>query len=61
MKKMSEQEIKDYVAAKEWVGCAGYKIEGLLGGFVVQIVGSYSGVIGLPLYETRCLLVGAGV
>ena len=61
MKRLTDREIKDYVASKEWVGCAGYKIEGLLGGFVPQIIGSYSGIVGLPLYETRQLLVGAGV
>jgi len=32
-----------------------------LGGFVKQIIGSYSGVVGLPLYEARNLLMGAGV
>jgi septum formation protein len=61
MKRLTEKEISDYVSSKEWVGCAGYKIEGLLGGFVVQIVGSYSGVVGLPLFEARNLLIGAGV
>lgn len=61
MKRLTEKEIADYVASKEWVGCAGYKIEGLLGGFVVQIIGSYSGVVGLPLFEARNLLIGAGV
>ncbi len=61
MKRLTEDEIINYVATKEWVGCAGYKIEGVLGSFVVQITGSYSGVVGLPLYEARCLLNGAGV
>lgn len=42
-------------------GVAGYKIEGLLAGFVKKIIGSHSGVIGLPLYETRNLLNGAGI
>ena len=37
------------------------KIEGLLAGFVKQIIGSYSGVVGLPLFETRNLLIGAGI
>lgn len=61
MKRLSNEEIKDYVATKEWVGCCGYKIEGLLEGFVRKIMGSYSGVVGLPLYETRNLLMGKGV
>ena len=61
MKKLTEEEINEYVASKEWCGCAGYKIEGKLAGFVRQIIGSYSSVVGLPLFETRNLLVGAGV
>lgn len=61
MKRLSEREISDYVASKEWVGCAGYRIEGLMGGFVKQIIGSYSGIVGLPLYEAKSLLSGAGV
>ena len=61
MKRLTENEIEDYVASKEWIGCAGYKIEGLLGGFVIQMTGSYSGVVGLPLFEARNLLIGAGV
>jgi len=61
MKKMSEKEIKDYVATKEWVGVCGYKIEGLLAGYVRKMVGSFTGVVGLPLYETRNLLIGAGI
>lgn len=61
MKRLSEEEIEDYIVSKEWCGCAGYRIEGLMGGFVEQLIGSYSGVVGLPLYEARNLLIGAGV
>lgn len=61
MKRLSEQEIKDYVACGEWVGCAGYKIEGSLAALVREIKGSYSGVVGLPLFETKNLLNGAGI
>ena len=61
MKKMSKQEILDYVASHEWVGCAGYKIEGRLAALVRKMVGSYSGVVGLPLFETKNLLSGAGI
>lgn len=61
MKHLTEGEIKDYVASKEWVGVCGYKIEGLLAGFVENMVGSFSGVVGLPLFETRNLLIGAGI
>lgn len=61
MKRLNEEEIKGYVAGGEWVGVCGYKIEGELAGFVRKITGSYSGVVGLPLYETRNLLIGAGI
>lgn len=61
MKKLSEEEIRNYVAGHEWVGCCGYKIEGALAAFVTKIIGSYSGVVGLPLFETRNLLSGAGI
>jgi len=61
MKKMSDREIKDYVASNEWVGVVGYSIEGLLGAYVKKIIGSYSGVVGLPLYEAKNLLTGEGV
>ena len=61
MKRLSEEEIKDYVATKEWVGVCGYKIEGILAGYVRNMVGSFTGVVGLPLYETKNLLTGAGI
>lgn len=61
MKKLSNEEIKNYVATQEWVGCCGYKIEGALEAFVKQIVGSYSAIIGLPLYETKNMLNGVGI
>lgn len=61
MKHLTEKEIEEYVQAKEWQGVAGYKIEGMLAGYVKKIIGSYSGVVGLPLYETKNLLNGVGV
>lgn len=61
MKRLSEEEIAEYIAGGEWVGVCGYKIEGMLAGYVRRITGSYSGVVGLPLYETRNLLIGAGI
>jgi septum formation protein len=39
----------------------GYAIQGIGGVFVSELRGSYSGVMGLPLFETACLLAGAGV
>lgn len=61
MKRLSDEDIADYLASGEWDGKAGgYAIQGLAGAFVTEIVGSYSAVVGLPLYETRQLLTGAG-
>ncbi len=60
-KRLSETEAADYIAAGEWRGKAGgYAIQGRAAGFVRQLAGSYSNVVGLPLYETRALLIGAG-
>ena len=61
MKKLTIKEIYDYVESNEWVGCAGYKIEGQLAGFVKKMIGSYSSVVGLPLFEVKNMLNGAGV
>ncbi len=42
-----------YLASGEWRGKAGgYAVQGLAGSFVVKMVGSYTNVVGLPLYET---------
>ena len=60
MKKLTPEEIRAYVATHNWEGACGYKIEDMEA-YVRKIVGSYSGVIGLPLYETRNLLNGIGV
>jgi septum formation protein len=60
-KRLTRQEIESYLASGEWRGKAGaYAIQGLAGSFVVKIVGSYTGVVGLPLYETAALLAGEG-
>ena len=61
VKRMTEDEIKSYVAGHDWVGCSGYRSEGLMEAFVKKIMGSTSGVIGLPLYETKNLLNSAGI
>lgn len=61
VKKMSDKEISEYVATKEWVGACGYRIDGVMDCYMKKIIGSYSGIIGLPMYETRNLLIGAGV
>ena len=50
-----------YLASGEWRGKAGgYAIQGLAGTFVVKLIGSYTNVVGLPLYETTSLLTGEG-
>jgi septum formation protein len=60
-KRLSRDEIDAYLAAGEWRGKAGgYAIQGLAGGFIVKLIGSYSSVVGLPLYETLSLLAGEG-
>jgi septum formation protein len=60
-KRLSEQDIEAYLASGEWRGKAGgYAAQGIAGGFVVKLVGSYSNVIGLPLYEALTLLGGEG-
>ena len=60
-KRLSEQDIEAYLASGEWRGKAGgYAAQGLAGSFIVKIVGSYSNVVGLPLYEVVTLLAGEG-
>ena len=61
MKHLTYEEIEDYLACGEWVGVCGYKIEGRLAAYVTNMVGSYSGVVGLPLNETMNLLRGVGI
>jgi septum formation protein len=59
MKRLHAQELDAYLASGEWKGKAGaYAIQGLAGGFITWINGSYSAVVGLPLAETRALLGG---
>ncbi len=60
-KRLTSAEIAAYLAGDEWRDKAGaYAIQGRAGGFVSSLSGSYSGVVGLPLYETACLLEGLG-
>ena len=60
MKSLSEAEIIDYLESDEWNGKAGgYGIQGRAGAFIHHISGSYTGVVGLPVYETRNLLLAA--
>ena len=60
-KRLSNEDLESYLASGEWRGKAGgYAIQGLAGSFVTKIVGSYTNVVGLPLYETTTLLAGEG-
>ena len=60
-KRLSSAEIDAYLARGEWEGKAGgYAIQGIAEGLISRIQGSHSGVVGLPLYETRTLLRAAG-
>jgi septum formation protein len=61
-KRLSAQEIENYLDSGEWQGKAGgYGIQGLAGAFCTHLNGSFEGVMGLPLYETLCLLEGHGL
>ena len=60
-KRLSLTEAEGYIARGEWQGKAGgYAIQGIAGGFVTDISGSYSAIVGLPLYESASLLEGLG-
>jgi septum formation protein len=59
LRNFSEAELLAYIASGEWKGKAGgYGIQGIAGGFVVKLVGSYTNVVGLPLTEVVNLLNG---
>lgn len=60
-KRLTGDEIDAYIASGEWHGKAGgYAIQGRAEAFVRFLSGSHSGVVGLPLFETRGLLIAAG-
>ena len=50
-KKFTEAEIETLIASKEWENVAAYGIEGLFSSLVKDIQGSYTNIIGLPVYE----------
>lgn len=61
LKRLSNDDIEAYLAAGEWQGKAGgYAVQGLASAFIVKISGSYSNIVGLPLYETVSMLAGEG-
>jgi len=60
--KLTEEEIKRYVATGEPMDKAGaYGVQGRAATFIAKLSGSYSGVVGLPLYETANLLRASGI
>jgi septum formation protein len=60
-KTLSQEELAAYLAGGEWRGKAGgYAIQGSAEGLIAWISGSHSGVVGLPLFETRARLWAAG-
>ncbi len=61
-KRLHADEIEAYIAGGEWQGKAGgYAIQGSAEALIRSISGSYSGIMGLPLYETRSMLLSAGL
>jgi septum formation protein len=61
-KRLSDDEIAAYISSGEWRGKAGgYAIQGRAAAFVPFVNGSYSNIVGLPLFETVQLLKGAGL
>lgn len=61
MKRLTENEITAYLDCGEWQGKAGgYGIQGRAAGYISKLSGSYSNVVGLPLFETRAMLTGLG-
>jgi septum formation protein len=60
-KRLTAAEIAGYLACGEWHGKAGgYAVQGRAAAFIAQLSGSYSNVVGLPLFETAGLLQGLG-
>ncbi len=60
-RRLSGLDIESYLGSGQWRGKAGaYGIQGIAGAFVQKLVGSYTNVVGLPLYETTLLLAGEG-
>lgn len=60
-KRLETDEIRQYLDSNEWKGAAGgYTIQGMASKFVKFIQGSYTNVVGLPLYEVNVMLKGSG-
>src|SRR3546814_702318 len=60
-KRLHPDEIEAYIRSGEWQGKAGgYAIQGCAAGLIRSMSGNYSGVVGLPLFDVRTLLLSAG-
>ena len=60
-KRLTDNEIADYIAGAEWQGKAGaYAIQGMAARFVRGINGSYTNIVGLPVFEAVQMLAGLG-
>lgn len=60
-KRVTDQELDAFIAGGEWTDASGaYKVHKLAGAFVTDLRGSFTSVVGLPLYETLNLLKGLG-
>ncbi|MDO9337543.1 MAG: nucleoside triphosphate pyrophosphatase [Caulobacter sp.] len=60
-KRLTDAETDAFIASRDWDDAAGgYKIHQRAGAFVTSLQGSFTGVVGLPLYETLALLTGLG-
>ncbi len=61
VKRLSKKELDDFIATGEWQDCAGaYMFQKNFAQYILSAEGSFSGIIGLPLYETASLLRGLG-
>ncbi len=58
LKNFDEDDIRVIIESNEWKGVCGYKIDGVLSAFVQRISGSYTSIVGLPIYETTQILRG---
>jgi septum formation protein len=62
MTRLSDQQLTAYLDSEEWHGKAGgYGIQGQAAAFIPFLSGSYTGVVGLPIYETGAMLRTAGL
>jgi septum formation protein len=61
-KNLSKKDISDMVNFGDGIGKAGgYTINGFAESFIIKIIGQYSNIVGLPLYETRNILMSFGI